>query len=335
MNVQPVTLEGAHVRLEPLSMDHLAALTAVGLDPELWRWTPFRVTSREEMAGYIEDALKARRAGSALTFATIDRASARPVGSTRYMNIDAPNRRVEIGSTWIARDFQRSHVNTEAKFLMLRHAFETLGCMRVELKTDALNRRSRNAIQRIGARQEGVFRNHVVTWTGRVRHSVYFSITDAEWPEVKSRLESQMARVETGHLRRVYTLSDSQIEDLHRLYQKEWWTAHRSLEKTRKALEGASIIVAFADAETNRLIAFARVLTDGAFKALVFDVIVDPAHRKSGLGKLLMDTIVSHPDLAQVEHIELYCKPELTAFYERWGFKETPADLRFMRRQAP
>ncbi len=138
------------------------------------------------MASYIKDALTAQQSGTALPFATIDRATNKAIGSTRYMNIDRPNKHVEIGSTWIARAFQRSPVNTEAKLLMLQHAFETLGCMRVELKTDSMNRRSRNAIQRIGARQEGIFRNHMTTYTGRIRHSVYFSILDSEWPQVKS-----------------------------------------------------------------------------------------------------------------------------------------------------
>jgi N-acetyltransferase len=115
------------------------------------------------------------------------------IGSTRFMNIDRVNRRVEIGSTWIAPRWQRTAVNTEAKFLMLRHAFEEWKCVRVELKTDVLNQKSRNAILRIGAKEEGILRKHVITWTGRVRDSVYFSILDTEWPEVKTRLESRVA----------------------------------------------------------------------------------------------------------------------------------------------
>jgi RimJ/RimL family protein N-acetyltransferase len=144
------------------------------------------------MAAYIQAALQAQAAGTALPFATIERASEQVIGSTRFMNIDVPNRRVEIGSTWIARPWQRSFVNTEAKFLMLRHAFEVLGCIRVELKTDALNERSRNAILRIGAREEGILRKHIVTWTGRVRDTVYFSILDDEWPRVKADLEAKL-----------------------------------------------------------------------------------------------------------------------------------------------
>jgi N-acetyltransferase len=330
MEIAPVTLEGRHVRLEPLSLAHADDLSAIGLDPDLWRWIPFQITTPEEMAGYIEEALAAQQAGSALPFATIDRQTNKAIGSTRYMNIDRANDRVEIGSTWIARDFQRSPINTEAKLLMLRHAFEILKCMRVELKTDSMNRRSRNAIQRIGAVQEGIFRSHMRTHTGRIRHSVYFSILDSEWPQVKARLESKLAHRSQG-LNRVNTLSESQIEDLHRLYQNEWWTKGRTLEDVRQMLDGSPVIVALADPHTHRLKAFARVITDGVYKALVLDVIVDESARRTGLGKALMDAITSHPAIAKVQHFELYCRPELIPFYQRWGFQEPSADLRFMR----
>ncbi len=211
MKIEPVVLEGEHVRLEPLAESHHADLCEVGLAPELWKWIPFRVQTPDEMMAYIRDALKAQTAGSALPFATIDRRTNRAIGSTRYMNIDVPHRRVEIGSTWIARDRQRSLVNAEAKFMMLRHAFETLGCWRVELKTDSLNKRSRNAIQRIGAKQEGIFRKHMATWSGRIRDTVYFSILDSEWPEVKARLKKKLAgSMDREGLRRVDTLNESQ-----------------------------------------------------------------------------------------------------------------------------
>ena len=330
MDLTPVTLEGTHVRLEPLSMAHVDDLSAVGLHPDLWRWIPFQVTTSAEMAAYIRDAEAAQQAGSALPFATIDRTSNKAIGSTRYMNIDRQNSRVEIGSTWIAPDFQRSKINTEAKFLMLRHAFETLKCMRVELKTDSMNRRSRNAIQRIGARQEGIFRNHMMTYTGRIRHSVYFSIIDSEWPQVKANLESKLAHGRPGP-RQLSTLSDAQIEDLHRLYQNEWWTKGRTLEDVRRMLDGTPVIVGFADPKTGSLIAFARAVTDGVYKATVLDVIVDQSSRKKGLGKMLMDAITSHPALSQVQSFDLYCRPELIPFYERWGFKENPAEIRYMR----
>jgi RimJ/RimL family protein N-acetyltransferase len=192
MKIEPIALEGQFVRLEPLLESHHAALCEAGLDPDLWEWIPYRATTADEMRVYIRSALDAQAAGTALPFATIERATARVVGSTRYMNIDVPNRRVEIGATWIAKPWQRSAINTEAKYLMLLHAFETLGCIRVELKTDALNQKSRNAILRIGAKEEGTLRKHMATWSGRWRDTVYFSILDSEWPGVKSDLETRL-----------------------------------------------------------------------------------------------------------------------------------------------
>ena len=194
MNLAPVVLEGCHVRLEPLSLDHHEAFCRIGLDAELWRWIPKPVHSREDMLEYIRTALQWQADGVALPFATIDRNSGRVIGSTRYMNIDRPNRRVEIGSTWIAPAWQRTAANTEAKYLMLRHAFDELGCIRVELKTDVLNEKSRNAILRIGAKHEGVFRNHVICAGGRIRDSAWYSIIDAEWPQVKVMLEGRLGR---------------------------------------------------------------------------------------------------------------------------------------------
>jgi RimJ/RimL family protein N-acetyltransferase len=146
----------------------------------------------EDFERLVEKALAEQEHGESVVFATVERRSERVIGSTRFMNIDRANRRVEIGSTWIAPEWQRTAVNTEAKHLMLRHAFEVWQCFRVELKTDALNQRSRNAILRIGAKEEGTLRKHVITWTGRVRDSVYFSILDAEWPEVRSGLERRL-----------------------------------------------------------------------------------------------------------------------------------------------
>jgi RimJ/RimL family protein N-acetyltransferase len=146
------------------------------------------------MLDYIRTALAGQAAGNTIPFVTVERASGGVVGSTRFMNIDAANRRVEIGATWLAQSWRRTAINTEAKYLMLRHAFETLGCIRVELKTDALNERSRAAILRIGAREEGTLRQHMVTWSGRLRDTVYFSIIDSEWPGVKASLEAKLKR---------------------------------------------------------------------------------------------------------------------------------------------
>ncbi len=194
MLIQPVTLEGRNVRLEPLSLAHLAALGEAGLNDEIWRWMPQQVHSAEAMRGWIEEALKAQEQGGTLPFATVEKRSGRAIGSTRYLNIDCANRRVEIGATWLGLAWQRTAANTEAKYLMLRHAFETLGCIRVEFKTDSLNDRSRAALLRIGAKEEGTLRNHMIVSTGRFRHSVYYSIVDSEWGEVKRRLEQKLGR---------------------------------------------------------------------------------------------------------------------------------------------
>jgi RimJ/RimL family protein N-acetyltransferase len=194
MDVHPLKLEGSLVRLEPLRLEHHAGLCEVGLDEDLWRWTTTQIRTPEEMRAYMETALEEEAAGLSLPFVTIEKASGLIVGSTRFGNIDRINRHVEIGWTWIGRNWQRSFVNTEAKYLMLRHAFETLGCLRVEFKTDSLNERSRKAILRIGAQEEGTFRNHMIVHDGRLRHSVYFSIIDSEWPQVKASLEEKISR---------------------------------------------------------------------------------------------------------------------------------------------
>ncbi len=195
MKIETVVLEGKHVRLEPLALGHIDALCEVGGDAEIWRWNPYiQVGNREGIRAFVEFALGEQAAGIALPFVTIERATGRAIGSTRFMSIEPPHRRVEIGGTWIGLAWQRTPVNTEAKYLMFRHAFETWGCIRVELKTDSLNDRSHNAILRIGAKEEGTFRNHMITSTGRIRHSIYFSVIDSEWPEVKARLEEKLSR---------------------------------------------------------------------------------------------------------------------------------------------
>ncbi len=193
MTIEPITLEGRYVRLEPLAMAHHAALCEAGRDNTIWRYMPQTLRTPEDMRAFIEAALEAQATGAALPFATVDKASGRAVGSTRFFNIDRTHRRLEIGWTWLGLAWQRTAANTEAKYLMLRHAFETLGCIRVEFKTDSLNERSRAAILRLGAKEEGTFRNHMIMPDGRLRHSVYYSIIAAEWPEVKARLETKLA----------------------------------------------------------------------------------------------------------------------------------------------
>jgi N-acetyltransferase len=193
--VLPLTLEGAVVRLEPVRREHALWFWEVAKNDldDIFRWIPYSLTTLEDFQKLIDKAFDEQERGESVVFATVERKSGRAVGSTRFMNIDRVNRRVEIGSTWIAPAWQRTPVNTEAKYLMLRHAFEVWGCMRVELKTDALNQKSRNAILRIGAKEEGTLRRHLLTWTGRVRDTVYFSILDHEWAEVKAKLEGRMS----------------------------------------------------------------------------------------------------------------------------------------------
>ena len=192
MDLTSPTLIGKHVKMAPLTLDHHADLAAVGLDPALWRWIPYQVKTHDDMQKYIQTALAEQQRGVSMPFATCLVDSNHAIGCTRYMNIDVPNKRVEIGSTWIAPSHQRTIVKTEAKYLMLRHAFETWGCHRVELKTNALNKKSRAAILRIGAKEEGILRKHAINDNGTVRDTVYHSITDDEWPGVKARLEKMM-----------------------------------------------------------------------------------------------------------------------------------------------
>jgi len=190
----PITLEGSVVRLEPIRHEHAELFWDIAKDDleDIFRWIPYSMKTPGDFHKLVEKAFKEQDRGESVVFATVERSSGRVIGSTRFMNIDRQNRHVEIGSTWIAPQWQRTIVNTEAKYLMLRHAFETWGCMRVELKTDALNQKSRNAILRLGAKEEGTLRQHLITWTGRVRDTVYFSIIDSEWPEVKAKLEAKL-----------------------------------------------------------------------------------------------------------------------------------------------
>jgi len=193
--IEPLTLEGNHVRLEPLSFAHQDALLDAASDGELWTLPYTIVPSKETIVEYIGNALQGQEQGHEQPFIIIDRQRNVIVGSTRYTEIVAAHRKLEIGYTWLARSAQRTAINTEAKYLLLRHAFEDLGCVRVELVTDILNERSRAAILRIGATQEGILRNHMILPNGRCRDSVCFSIIEAEWPVVKERLLARLGGV--------------------------------------------------------------------------------------------------------------------------------------------
>jgi len=192
MSFDKVTLEGSHVRLEPLSEHHRSELIEAIADGELWNLFVTLVPRIEAIDEFIENAISAQLSADGLAFATIDKASNRVVGSTRFMKASLPNRRVEIGFTFIAKSFQKTKINTEAKLLMLAHAFDTLKLNRVEFLTDYLNSSSRNAIVRLGAKEEGILRNHMVMPDGRVRDSVLFSITNNEWPGIKQNLSYKL-----------------------------------------------------------------------------------------------------------------------------------------------
>jgi RimJ/RimL family protein N-acetyltransferase len=194
MDLSPVTLAGRHVRLEPLAEGHLDGLWAVADDPELWRFTVDAVRSRADLGRWFEQAERARLAGTALPFATVLASDGTVVGSTRFLNASPPDGRVEIGSTFVGAAWQRTAVNTEAKYLMLRHAFEAWGCVRVELKTGHRNLKSQAAILGLGARQEGTLRRHTRMHDGTWRDTVYFGVLEDEWPRVKAGLEARMAR---------------------------------------------------------------------------------------------------------------------------------------------
>jgi RimJ/RimL family protein N-acetyltransferase len=193
--VKPVTLTGSIVRLEPLSPDHLDGLAEVAFDPSIWRWTIARPTDLAGLRAWLDGALANAAAGSELPFATVDVASGRPIGSTRFMSIVPEHRRLEIGWTWVAPAWQRQGANQEAKYLQLRHAFEDLGANRVEFKTDSRNEKANPALLAIGATFEGTFRDHMIMPEGPLRHSNYYSVIAEEWPDRKAKLEARIAAI--------------------------------------------------------------------------------------------------------------------------------------------
>jgi N-acetyltransferase len=192
MIVVPVTLEGRFVRLEPIRLDHYERLVEIGLEQDIFRYFPIAIDTEEQMLGYVQHSVAATELGEMLVWVTVSRELGEPIGATSYLSIDRLNRKLEIGGTWVTPQWQRTACNTEAKYLQLRHAFETLGCVRVEFKTDSLNAKSRAALLRTGAGEEGTMRNHIIMPDRRLRHSVYFSVIESEWPAVKKRLEGML-----------------------------------------------------------------------------------------------------------------------------------------------
>jgi RimJ/RimL family protein N-acetyltransferase len=193
MDIQPVILTGRIVRLEPLSEKHIPDLTVAGQDESIWQYMLYGMISTEEgMRGWVRDILSRQARGTDLPFAVIHLASGRAIGGTRFMDIRPQHRGVEVGGTWYATAFQRTAVNTECKYLLLCHAFEVWQCVRVQFKSDLRNERSQRALERIGAMREGVLRNHMILLDGTIRHSVYYSILDSEWPIVKRGLQEKL-----------------------------------------------------------------------------------------------------------------------------------------------
>ena len=187
--VSPVILNGKYVRLEPMTEDHISGLAEIGVGQTFWDFMLYgRMDSVEDMRNWVRDILSRAQNGTDLPFVAIHLASGKVAGATRYLNIMPKDRGLEIGGTWYGTEYQRTTVNTECKYLLLTHAFEKLGCIRVQLKTDLRNVRSQKAIERIGAKREGILRNHMILPSGQFRDSVFYSILDSEWPEVKKRL---------------------------------------------------------------------------------------------------------------------------------------------------
>lgn len=192
--VAPVTLEGGHVRLEPMAEVHVPALARIGVGQDFWQFMLYGdMKTEQDMRNWVLDILNRARNGTDLPFVVVHLASGQVAGATRYLNILPKDRGLEIGGTWYGVEYQRTAVNTECKYLLLRHAFETLGAIRVQLKTDLRNLRSQQAIERIGGKKEGVLRYHMILPDGRYRDSVFYSILDVEWPDVKTRLEGMFS----------------------------------------------------------------------------------------------------------------------------------------------
>jgi len=195
MEVKPVVLTGVHVRLEPMTEDHIPGLAEIGVGQDFWHFMLYgEMKTKEDMQDWVKDILGRAEKGTDVPFVAIHLESGRVAGATRYLNIMPQDRGLEIGGTWYGPEFQRTAVNTECKYLLFSHAFETLGAIRVQLKTDSRNERSQKAIERIGAKKEGILRNHMILQGGYFRHSVFYSVLDTEWPEVKKNLEEMVKK---------------------------------------------------------------------------------------------------------------------------------------------
>ncbi len=193
LNVEPIVLKGPRLTLEPLEERHLDQFYPI-LNPEIWNWYTVQVRTEKDLAEFLSQRLQEQAEGRSLCFAIRDNGSGRLIGSSCFLNIDRQNRRVEIGSTWFGIDWQRTYANTEAKFLMLSHAFETLSCLCVQFQTDVLNEKSRKALERLGARCDGILRSHRICQDGRIRDSIFYSIIEPEWPEIREGIRLRLDR---------------------------------------------------------------------------------------------------------------------------------------------
>lgn len=197
--IERVTLQGKYVRLEPISEAHIDGLAEIGIGHEFWKFMLYgAMNTKDDFRFFVTDLLEKEKAGTDLPFVAIHLPSGKIAGCTRYLNIMPKDKGLEVGGTWYGLDFQRTPVNTECKYLLFSHAFETLKCIRLQLKTDSLNTRSQTAIERIGAKKEGILRNHMITPEGRIRHSVFYSVIDTEWEDVKKRLKEMMKKYESN-----------------------------------------------------------------------------------------------------------------------------------------
>ena len=341
--LEPIALEGTNVRLEPLSMRHLDDLCEVGLNPALWRLAGRTMITREDMQRYIDEAFTPEIAGEALPFATIDKASGKAIGSTRFGNASLAHKRIEIGWTWLGKPFHRSSVNTEVKYLMLRHAFETLGLARVEFKANAKNDQSRRAMERIGAKYEGLLRQHTALPNGTMRDTVYYSILRDEWSSVKAHLEEALKRTyedvpeesaritvhraDTRHLELLLPLFDG----YRRFYEQPSNLEAAEAFLTERILKQESVI--FVALVGNKGAGFTQLYP--SFSSVTMqrqwilnDLFVDTEFRKSGVADAIMRAAEEFSYLDNAKGLVLSTAVDnypAQTLYEKRGWKRDEA----------
>lgn len=327
-----LVLEGEHVRLEPLTLEHGPDLFAVAQDGAIWRWlTAPTPSSLADMHAYIAGRLKAQADGDGLAFAVIDRSSGRAVGATRYHNVSPQHRQLEIGGTWYGTAYQRTAVNTESKYLLLRHAFETLDCVRVVFTTDAENERSRRAIERLGAIREGILRNYRIGKDGSTHLWMMYSIVGEQWPTVKARLETFLAPRIAGEQARARSSGKMTyrwtrklpVDQLARLWHSVgWWTNdNRPMTRLPAALAHSHSVITAWDG--GRLVGLANAVSDGHLVVYYPYILVEPPYQRQGVGAKLL-ALMQERYVGMRQQILISTK-EAVPFYERHGF--SPSEL--------